>query len=106
MKVYLNVQRLRYAYTGKSFTDVVTRKDYARGPLFQVTNLNTDLTQFRPSKIQFQQSPTARNGSLDRRQPEMSRTYLKYALIVQKINFDKRGFHQITKLEILLMKSP
>ena len=41
------------------------------GPIFQVANLNRNLTQFRPSEIHYQQDPTARNGSLDMCQPEM-----------------------------------
>ena len=43
-------------------------------------------SQFRPSEINFQPSPTAGNGNLKIRQPEMSRTYHKCVLIVQKIN--------------------
>ena len=35
-----------------------------RGPTFQVTNLNRNLTQFRPSEIHCQPDPTERNGSL------------------------------------------
>ena len=35
------------------------------GPIFQVANLNRNLTRFRPSEIQYQPDPTARNGSLD-----------------------------------------
>ena len=35
-----------------------------RGPTFQVTNLNRNLTQFRPSKIHCQPDPTKQNGSL------------------------------------------
>ena len=40
-----------------------------RDPIFQVTNLNRNLTQFRPSEIHCQPDPSERNGSL--RQPEM-----------------------------------
>ena len=36
-----------------------------RGPIFQVANLNRNLTWFRPSEIHYQPDPTARNGSLD-----------------------------------------
>ena len=36
-----------------------------RGPIFQVANLNRNLTQFRPSEIHYKPDPTARNGSLD-----------------------------------------
>ena len=35
-----------------------------RGPIFQVTNLNRNLTQFRPSEIHCQQDLTGRNCSL------------------------------------------
>ena len=42
-----------------------------RGPVFQVLNLNGNLTYFRPSEIHCQPDPTERNGSLDKRQPEM-----------------------------------
>ena len=34
-------------------------------PIFQVTNLNSNLTRFRPLEIHYQPDPTARNGSLD-----------------------------------------
>ena len=34
------------------------------GPFFQVTNLNRNLTQFRPSEINCQPDPTGRNCSL------------------------------------------
>ena len=35
-------------------------------PIFQVTNLNRNLTQFRPSEIHCQPDPTERNCSLRR----------------------------------------
>ena len=35
-----------------------------RGPIFQATNLNRNLTQFRPSEIHCQPDPTERNCSL------------------------------------------
>ena len=35
-----------------------------RGPIFQVTNLNRNLTQFRLSEIHCQPDPTERNCSL------------------------------------------
>ena len=35
-----------------------------RGPIFQVTNMNISLIQFRPSEIHCQPDPTERNGSL------------------------------------------
>ena len=43
-----------------------TKKSFKcdRGPIFQVTNLNRNLTQFRPSEIHFQPDPTERNCSL------------------------------------------
>ena len=58
-----------------------------------------------PLEIQNQPSPTVRNGSLDMGQPEMTRIYHKCVLIVKKINFEKLGFHQMVKLDILSMKS-
>ena len=36
-----------------------------RGPIFQVANLNRNLSQFMPSEIHYLRDPTARNGSLD-----------------------------------------
>ena len=33
--------------------------------------MNGNLTQFRPSEINYLRDPTARNGSLDMGQPEM-----------------------------------
>ena len=44
-----------------------TRKPFKcdRGPSFQVTNLNRNLTQFRPSVIYYQPDRTEQNGSLD-----------------------------------------
>ena len=36
-----------------------------RGPIFQVANLNRNLTRFKPSEIHSQPDQTARNGSLD-----------------------------------------
>ena len=35
-----------------------------RGPIYQVTNLNRNLRQLRPSEIHCQPDPTERNGSL------------------------------------------
>ena len=57
-------------HNSKSFTGVVTRKRMNqfkcdRGSIFQVANLDRNLTQFRPSEIQYLRYPTARNGSLD-----------------------------------------
>ena len=44
-----------------------TQKSFkcSRGPIFQVTNLNRNLTQFGPSEIHYQPDQTARNGSPD-----------------------------------------
>ena len=36
-----------------------------RGPIFQVANLNRNLTRFKPSEFHYQPDSTARNGSLD-----------------------------------------
>ena len=36
-----------------------------RGPIFQVANLNRNLTQSTPSEIQYLRDLTALNGSLD-----------------------------------------
>ena len=36
-----------------------------RGPLFQVANLNRNLTQIMPSEIHYQRDPTVVNGSVD-----------------------------------------
>ena len=44
-----------------------------RGPIFQVTDLNRNLKQFRSSEIHNHPDPTARNGSLDMCQPEIWR---------------------------------
>ena len=77
-----------------------------RGPVFQVATLNRNLTQFRTSEIHYLGDPTARNGSLDMCQPEMSRTYLKCTLIAKKSNLKKWVFHQIATFETLTLKSP
>ena len=50
--------------------DVVTREHINaikcdKGPIFQVTNLNRNLTQIRPPEIHYQPDPTDRNNSLD-----------------------------------------
>ena len=68
MKVYLNVQRLGYAYS-KSLRILSrgnTWKSFKcdRDPIFLVTILNRNLTQFRPSEIHYQPDSTERNGSL------------------------------------------
>ena len=72
-----------------------------RGPIFQVAHLNRNLTQVRPSEIQYQPSLTSQNDSLDVRQSDKSRTYHKCVMIVKKIHFEKRGFDQIAKHEFL-----
>ena len=64
-------------HNGKRFTETHENHFNAAGPIFQVTNLNRNLAQFRPSEIQYQPDPTARNGSLDMWQPDMWRTYHK-----------------------------
>ena len=53
-----------------------------RGPTFQVTNLNRNHTQFRPSEIHCQPDPTERNGSLRHVTTRNERTYQKCVLIV------------------------
>ena len=68
MKVYVNVPRLGYAYKVLlMLSRGNTRKSFKcdRGPIFQVANLNRNLTQFRPSEIHYQPDPAARSGSLD-----------------------------------------
>ena len=44
-----------------------TRKPFKcdRDPIFQVTNLNRNLTHFWPSEIHYHQDQAARNGSPD-----------------------------------------
>ena len=42
-----------------------------RGPIFQVANLNRNLTRFRPLEIHYHKDPIARNGNLDILNPEM-----------------------------------
>ena len=74
---------------------------FDRGPIFQVTNWNGNLTKFRPSEIHCQPDPTERNCSLNMWQPEMWMTYQKCILIV-KINLRKRGFHQIGQARDLI----
>ena len=68
MKVYLNVQRLGYAYSKslRILSQGNTWKSFKcdRDPIFLVTNLNRNLTQFRPSEIHYQPDSTERNGSL------------------------------------------
>ena len=63
MKVHLNGQSF-VMHNSKSFTDAArgnTRKPFKcdSGPISQVTNLNRNLTQFRPSEINYQPDPTA-----------------------------------------------
>ena len=61
-------------HNSKSSVDAVTRKHMNfflfffkcdRDPIFQVANLNRNLTQFRPLGIHYQPDLTERNGSLD-----------------------------------------
>ena len=62
MKVYLNVQRLGYAYSKslRILSRGITWKSFKcdRDPIFLVTNLNRNLTQFRPSEIHCQPDST------------------------------------------------
>ena len=46
-----------------------------RGPIFQVSNLNRNLTSFKHWEIHYQPDPTTWNGSLGKWEPEMWRTY-------------------------------
>ena len=55
--------------------DVVIREDKKtfkcdRSPIFQVTNLNINLAQLRPSEIHYLPNRTAQNDSLGMWQPE------------------------------------
>ena len=50
--------------------------------MFQGTNLNRNLTQFRHSEIQYKPSPTARNGSLDMQQEENDKDLSQVFLVV------------------------
>ena len=65
-----------------------------RGPIFQITNLNRNLTQFRPLEIHCQPDPTGRNCSL--------------RLVTIKICVDRleKQPKKSVKLEILTLKSP
>ena len=65
------------------------------GPIFQVTNLNRNLTQFRHIEIHCQLDPTERNGS----QPEM-------CFDRRKATLESGVFIKMAKLEILSLKSP
>ena len=60
-------------HNNKRFADVVTNISFKcdRGPIVQVANLNRNLTRFRPSEINYQPDPTARNGSRDMLEQEM-----------------------------------
>ena len=66
-------------HTSKLCSDVKREKAWKplkcdRGPIFQVTN-EQKLTPMRHSEIQYQPSPTARNGSLEMLQTEISRVF-------------------------------
>ena len=71
-----------------------------RGPIFQVTNLNINLTQFRPSEIHCQPDPTERNGSL------RHLTIRNVFWSLTKATLESRVFIKLAKLEILSVKSP
>ena len=93
-------------YNSKGFTDVVTRKECVRGPNFQVADLNRNLTQFRLSETHFQPSQTARNGSLDMRQPEMVRSNqkcsdrLEIQVLIKKFSSKLPSLKLITEISI------
>ena len=62
-------------HNSKSFTDVSMRKHLKpfkcdRGLIFEVSNLNRNLTQLRPKETQYQPSPMIRSDSLDMSQSE------------------------------------
>ena len=69
-----------------------------RGPIFQVTNMNRNLTQFRATEIHCQPDPRERNCSL---------RHVTTKTCVDRLenNLRKRVFHQ-AKLEILTLKYP
>ena len=95
MKVY-QIFKDCVMHDSESFTDGVTRKGLkviymCQGSNFSGYKLNRNLIQFRPSVIHYQPDLTARNGSLDIRQPEMSRTYHTCVLTFRKAIL-KRGF--------------
>ena len=48
-----------------SYQDTLKSFKCDRGPIFQVANLNRNLTRFKPSEIYYQPDPTARNDTLD-----------------------------------------
>ena len=104
MKVYLNMQRLGYAYS-KSLRILSrgnTRKSFKcdRGPIFLVTNLNRNLTQFMPSEIHCLPDSTERNGSL--RHLTTRNVFWSF----RKATLESGVFIKLAKLEILSLKSP
>ena len=60
MKVMDKVKGLRMLSRGNTWKSFKCD----RGPIFQVTNLNRNPTQFRPSEIHWQPDPTKRKSSL------------------------------------------
>ena len=104
MKVYLNVQRLGYAYS-KSLRILLrgnTWKSFKwdRGPIFQVTNLNRNLAQFMPSEIHCQPDSTERNGIL--RHLTTRNVFWSF----RKATLESGVFIKLAKLEISSLKSP
>ena len=71
-----------------------------RGPIFQVTSLNINLTQFRPSEINCQPDPTGRNGSL------RHMTIRNVFWSLTKATLESGIFIKLAKFEILSLKSP
>ena len=67
---------------GEHFCEIVLNKSENASPELFAThkqndsNFDRNLTHYRSSKIHYQPSPTARNGSQDMRQPEMSKGLL------------------------------
>ena len=94
--LYITVKVLRMLSRGNTWKPFKCD----RGPIFQVTDLNWNLAQFRPSEIHYQPDPIERNGSLDMWQPEMWRTYHKCVLIVnRKAILKSRVFIKLSSLK-------
>ena len=71
-----------------------------RGPIFQVTNLNRNLTQFMPSEINCQPDPNERNGCL--RHVTTRNVFRSF----RRATLESGFFIKLAKLEILSLKSP